>query len=240
MNTHLIERKDPEVSARILGSAEEVFAKKGLDRATLREITQLANVNVAAVSYYFGSKSQLALAVFDDLSTRINEQRMADLEVCLATSAAEHRAPDLKTILDVFIRPYLDVGKSGRLFARLVMQHRLSPTDLTRAIIQLHFDPMAKRFIAAIADACPHLDPDEFFWRYVFMIGTVVYSVADTGVTERAAQLSGGKINPQNPDDLRNAMLSFLVGGMTAQAANAPPKIKNGRPTHPIQATRKA
>jgi AcrR family transcriptional regulator len=221
MNTELVKRQDPEVSARILAAAEEVFAKKGPDGATLREITQIANVNLAAVSYYFGSKSRLALAVFDQLSTRINERRLADLEACVATAKAEGQAPDLRTVLEVFIRPYLEAGKSGRLFARLVMQHRLSPTELTRAIIQQHFDPMARRFIAAIAEACPHLDPKEFFWRYAFMIGTVVYSVADSGVTERTAQLSGGKIDLANTDDLRSAMLSFLVGGMTAQAVKA-------------------
>jgi AcrR family transcriptional regulator len=221
MNSESVKRQDPEVSARILAAAEEVFAEKGPDGATLREITQIADVNLAAVSYYFGSKSRLALAVFDQLSTRINERRLADLEACVATAKAEARAPDLRTVLEVFIRPYLEAGTSGRLFARLVLQHRLSPTELTRAIIQQHFDPMARRFIAAIAEACPHLDPKEFFWRYAFMIGTVVYSVADSGVTERTAQLSGGKIDLANTDDLRRAMLSFLVGGMTAQPVKA-------------------
>ncbi|WP_188607158.1 TetR family transcriptional regulator [Chelatococcus reniformis] len=204
-------------------AAEFVFAEKGVDKATLREITGRANVNLAAVSYYFGSKSDLTLAVFSQLSTRLNKQRLVDLEDCLARAKAAKCPPELKAILEIFIRPYVDTGESGRLFARLVMQHRIAPTDLTRAIIKRHFDPMAKRFIEAISLACPHLEPNDFFWRYAFMIGTVVYSVADLSIRDRTAQLSEGKIDAGNARDFRDAMVNFLIGGMMgAREVQAP------------------
>jgi AcrR family transcriptional regulator len=210
-------QRDQDVKDRIIAAAEHVFAEMGMEKATLRDITARANVNVAAVSYYFGSKSDLIHSVFDQLSTRLNERRVRDLDECLASAKQAGTAPDLRAILDVFIRPYLD-GKSGRLFARLILQHRLAPSELTKAIISGHFDPMARRFIQAITDACPHLDSKVFFWRYVFMIGSVVYGVADLGVLDRTAQLSGGTVRARNAADLRDALLDFLVAGMRYDA----------------------
>jgi TetR/AcrR family transcriptional regulator, regulator of cefoperazone and chloramphenicol sensitivity len=45
---------------RLLMAAGEIFAEKGFDKATVREICQAAQVqNIAAVNYYFGDKERL-------------------------------------------------------------------------------------------------------------------------------------------------------------------------------------
>ena len=44
---------------RILEAAGGVFARKGFDGATVRDICQEAGANVAAVNYYFGDKHRL-------------------------------------------------------------------------------------------------------------------------------------------------------------------------------------
>ena len=43
----------------ILQVAEKLFSEKGFDGTSIREISKTANVNVAMVSYYFGSKEKL-------------------------------------------------------------------------------------------------------------------------------------------------------------------------------------
>ena len=50
----------------ILVKAEELFAEKGFDGTSVRDIAQQAGVNLAMISYYFGSKEKLleALIVF--------------------------------------------------------------------------------------------------------------------------------------------------------------------------------
>ena len=48
-----------DVRTRILLAAGPVFAEKGYDAATVRQICQEAEVNVAAVNYYFGDKERL-------------------------------------------------------------------------------------------------------------------------------------------------------------------------------------
>jgi AcrR family transcriptional regulator len=49
---------------RILASAEKLFAEKGYDGVSVREITQDAECNLAAVNYHFGNKKNLYFDVF--------------------------------------------------------------------------------------------------------------------------------------------------------------------------------
>jgi AcrR family transcriptional regulator len=43
----------------ILFAAEKLFAEKGFDGTSTREISKSANVNISMISYYFGSKEKL-------------------------------------------------------------------------------------------------------------------------------------------------------------------------------------
>jgi AcrR family transcriptional regulator len=52
--------------AHILAIAEQLFADNGFDGTSVRDIAQLANVNLAMVSYYFGSKEKLLEALVED------------------------------------------------------------------------------------------------------------------------------------------------------------------------------
>lgn len=48
-----------EKQIQIFQVAEELFAEKGFDGTSIREIAKKANINIAMVSYYFGSKEKL-------------------------------------------------------------------------------------------------------------------------------------------------------------------------------------
>ena len=52
--------------AHILAIAEQLFADNGFDGTSVRDIAQLANVNLAMISYYFGSKEKLLEALIED------------------------------------------------------------------------------------------------------------------------------------------------------------------------------
>jgi len=43
----------------ILQMAEKLFAENGFDGTSIRDIAKEANVNIAMISYYFGSKEKL-------------------------------------------------------------------------------------------------------------------------------------------------------------------------------------
>lgn len=52
--------------AQILSVAEQLFADQGFDGTSVRDIAQAANVNLAMISYYFGSKEKLLVALIED------------------------------------------------------------------------------------------------------------------------------------------------------------------------------
>ena len=61
---------------RVLRSAETLFAERGFEIVSLRDITGAADANVAAVNYHFGSKEKLIDAVIERHVVPINEERM--------------------------------------------------------------------------------------------------------------------------------------------------------------------
>ena len=54
-----------------------MFAERGFDGVSVRDIVQAAEVNLAAVSYYFGSKGELLLEVFSSRARELNRERRA-------------------------------------------------------------------------------------------------------------------------------------------------------------------
>ncbi len=48
---------------QILDAATEVFANKGFEGASIRELASAAKVNIAMINYYFGSKEKLFLDI---------------------------------------------------------------------------------------------------------------------------------------------------------------------------------
>jgi AcrR family transcriptional regulator len=62
---HTLPRADGEASRqRLMQAGLRLFAKKGFARTSIRELALAAEVNVAAISYYFGDKAGLYRAVF--------------------------------------------------------------------------------------------------------------------------------------------------------------------------------
>ncbi|HRF23590.1 MAG TPA: TetR family transcriptional regulator, partial [Chitinophagaceae bacterium] len=54
-----------EKQLQIMKKAEKLFAEKGYNGTSVRDIAEKAGINLAMVSYYFGSKEKLLEAVFD-------------------------------------------------------------------------------------------------------------------------------------------------------------------------------
>ena len=55
----------------MLDAAATLFARRGLDRVSLRDIAAAADVHPALIGRYIGDRDELVQAVFDDLSTAL-------------------------------------------------------------------------------------------------------------------------------------------------------------------------
>lgn len=77
---HFMRKKFTEKQIHILDIAEELIAKKGYEGTSVRDICSKANINVAMISYYFGSKEKMMsyLYQYRVLKTRENFSEFAD------------------------------------------------------------------------------------------------------------------------------------------------------------------
>lgn len=59
--------KDENSKTRILEAATALFARKGFDGTSIREICKAADVNLCMISYYWGGKQELYQGIIDNL-----------------------------------------------------------------------------------------------------------------------------------------------------------------------------
>jgi AcrR family transcriptional regulator len=163
---------------RILDAAERLFAEHGLEGVSTRDITALAEANVGAINYHFGSKEGLVFAVFDRRLTPVTEERLAALDE--VERSAGKAAPKAEAVLRAYIRPAvehaLDPKWGSTSFAKLMGRLIGEPgTTTVQRLKQAHFDRLAKRYDAALLRAIPALSREGLICGKTFIIGSLHY-----------------------------------------------------------------
>jgi AcrR family transcriptional regulator len=74
---------------RILSAAERLFSEAGIDGVSMREIAAEAGVQLALISYYFGTKQELYRAVFRRRIEPVSKERLQMLQRILDRTRAE-------------------------------------------------------------------------------------------------------------------------------------------------------
>jgi AcrR family transcriptional regulator len=164
-----------DTKARILDVAEELFSEQGLDRVSIRDITEAAKVNIAAVNYHFGGKEELIAAVFERRILPVNEARVAALNDLEEKGGS--KVPKVEKILEAFIRPAVTCCEGdqkgtkafGKLFGRCLAETRPEVETMLRK----QFQPVATHMEKALRRALPHLSREDIFWRMKFMFGAL-------------------------------------------------------------------
>jgi AcrR family transcriptional regulator len=164
-----------DTKSRILDVAEKLFAEQGLDRVSIRDITEAAGVNIAAVSYHFGGKDELIAAVFDRRITPLNEARIKALRKL--RSGRNRKGAKVEEILGAFIRPTLtccqDNSEEGHAFGRLFGRCLAEPRPEVETLLRQQFEPLREELEGALLKTLPHLSRDEIFWRMKFTFGAL-------------------------------------------------------------------
>lgn len=171
---------DPTTHERILNAAEKLFAENGFRGTTLRQITQRARVNIAAVNYHFGSKEALYVEVVQRRIRPINSARLARLEDAVAK--AGDQPPALAEVLDILVRPVFDVhqdpARGGEHIVRIIARSLTEPLPFMSELIATEFHPVLARFSQVIRRHAPHLAPEDFMWRLSFVVGAMQHTLA--------------------------------------------------------------
>ena len=156
---------------RILGAAEELFALHGFAGTSLRQVTSVADVNIAAVNYHFGSKENLVNEVFRRRMDEMSSARLAQLELATTTAPG-----DLRAVLAAFVDPALALAherNNGGAFVRVIARAYAEKNDNLRKFLSDHYGHVLRDFARAIAACLPQLSKEELYWRLDLLSGAL-------------------------------------------------------------------
>lgn len=205
------EGRNGQVRDTILDAAETVFANQGYAGTTLKEISALAGVAQALITYYFHSKFGLFGETFMRRAATIGTDRIENL----GSLQASGRGKDVVSIVEAFLSPILELRASvqGRAFLRLHARLHTEPPNLSYDLRKDAYDTSTRLYVAALHKALPHLSHFEVHWRMTLMIGTYLYALSDTHRTENLAPEA---YDADDAGTLMKQTVAFIAGGLTA------------------------
>ena len=200
---------------RILDAAERLFGLQGFPCSSLRQITDEAGVNLAAVNYHFGSKEELYKSVLLRRIRPVNEERMRLLAD--AEQLAGDQPVPIRSILEAFIRPLLrraaDGSAAGMSFLRLISRDLTDPQPFMLTEMVREFDPLVERFTRVLTQALPYVPLPELFWRMQFTVGGMLYAAAHQHDFERTSR---GLCRGDDLDGCVRRLIDFCAAGLAA------------------------
>ena len=199
---------------KILDAAESLFADKGFSGTSLREITSLAEVNLAAVNYHFGSKKELIKAVM----SRYMDELAPNLVSTLEAICAQPEQPTLIEVFSAFMEPLLSLnvfrqnGTSN--FLQLLGRGYTDSQGFLRWFFTTQYPGVISNFVLAVQKAYPELTPEEIFWRLHFTMGTVVFTMSSSDALMDIAKNDFDKT--LNIADVIQKVIPYVAAGVAA------------------------
>jgi TetR/AcrR family transcriptional regulator, regulator of cefoperazone and chloramphenicol sensitivity len=138
-----------DTRARIIQAAGEVFADRGYQAATIREICGKAGANLAAVNYYFGDKEQLYVEVLK--SAHPEGAELNPEEPWPAGSPPEEK---LREYIRAFLERLLRAERPAWRM-RLLQREILEPTPFCEEMMQSHVRAHFAQLMGVLDEVLP-------------------------------------------------------------------------------------
>lgn len=215
-----------ESRGRILSSAGQLFAERGFNGVSTRELAKEAGVNVSAIAYYFRGKKGLYRAVFNQLIEDTNpffQPTAAYIRESVAAADGDRKA--LAEVTRWLIRTLLNgVLNEGAMQWQmgLMLREYHQPTDGFSILMEHRVNPMHDA-VAGLVAAATVKDPEdtETLLLTCCLIGQCMAFGAARGLV--LARLNWATFNAENlpcvVDTVTNVALAML--GLNEEAKNA-------------------
>jgi AcrR family transcriptional regulator len=206
-----VSKRSLATSLSILNAAERLFAERGYDGASVRDIARAAGTQIASISFHHVSKETLFERVVERRATELSQLRLDALSA-LKTHDAE---PTLEALLSAFLRPYLEKAGAGDpqwlAYARLVAM--VSADSRWHRISERCFDPTAGVFITEIARLFPHADRPTIALSFIFSVSAMLSLSTSTWRIEALSAAAGDQPAMER---LADHLVRFCESGMRA------------------------
>jgi len=153
---------------RLLREASRIFAAKGFDKASTREICQAAGANISLISYYFGDK----LGLYREVLLKPVAEMMARMP---APDAQMPLRDWLTLFYTAFLRPlHEDEAAVGELM-RLCGREMIEPSSVFEQLCAEQIGPHHEALVAMLAQRCGASEVDMELHQLAFALVAVAH-----------------------------------------------------------------
>lgn len=169
--------EEADARERLIAAAQAVFADRGYEGATVRDICRAAGANIAAVNYYFGDKENLYIEAVKHAHT-------------CATRADTFPQPPPGTPpadrLRIFIREMATRmhAPASPTAIRLVMRELAEPGKAAHVVVTEFIQPAAFALRDILRDLLPGLDEPHLLMTGFSIIGQCLFYRQNRPVSE--------------------------------------------------------
>jgi TetR/AcrR family transcriptional regulator, regulator of cefoperazone and chloramphenicol sensitivity len=211
-------RARSDTKDRLVAAATTLFAERGFHGTTVRDIAELADANVAAGNYHYGSKKALYLEVL--------RAQFAAVRALLDLRGANPPAdltqldrPALVGILRTRVRVMLEMllGPPPGVHGTLMQREMVDPSEAMPVIVAEFIRPMFEEMYDIVAHLAPSLDRRS--------VERCVHSIIGQGLFYRFTRpallemLAIDEYPRTLADELTDHITDFSLGGLEALAA---------------------
>jgi AcrR family transcriptional regulator len=198
-----------DTRARLLLTGERLFATRGIDGASTREITREAGVHADAIHYHFGTKDALVAEILERGIARLDghvERLLGEVGV--------NQEPTMRNVADALVQSSLAMAAgegSGRFylpFAAAVLAH-----PRLRHLATSQPTPWSNRMLDVLTPLTPGLTGAERSYRVAVAGFLLIHALSDARDANPIAEWLGGQ-SPEavrrSPTYLRNVLIGLL------------------------------
>jgi TetR/AcrR family transcriptional regulator, regulator of cefoperazone and chloramphenicol sensitivity len=213
-------RVDQETRRRVLEAAAQLFAERGYQNVTIRDICAAADANVAAVNYYFHDKLGLYKAVIEMVADAMDRAKRDALETGEGRSAEDR----LRTYISGFLSRVFEKDKKTSCIEGLIGREMAEPSPAFELIVKRGIIPHSQRLGDVIAELAgiPADDPRIRFCNASIQAQCLFYRSAEPVMRYMIPDL---KITPQFIEKIAQQISDFSLAGIRA-LAQQPVEVK--------------
>ena len=195
---------------RLVATAERLFAERGVEAVSLRDITTAAAANTAAIHYHFGSKEELIRAILEHRAAEIGKRRDVYLTVI-----EQSRKPSLRQVVAALVLPMAELTAEdehgGRYYVDFLAALLERPENV--ALIDAIFGEQTNRYLTAIERVLPDLPTEVRLLRFAFAKDFINRVLAHP---DRGMRLWVEQHAASTAPRLTDHVIDFLVGAFRA------------------------
>jgi AcrR family transcriptional regulator len=196
---------------RILDTAEALFAQKGYQAVSIREITRCSECNLAAVNYHFGTKENLYLEVFRQRWIPRARRVQENFRTLLARYGWASADNVVRALAESFLEGPLSDEERLRhhqLMAREMAQPTAAFEVAAEEVMRPFFQELESRFTSVLPAGFDH---DALLLDILSIFSMVLYfNFARVAVS----RLTGRRYNPDFRAQLVDHITAFSLEGL--------------------------